>query len=195
MKKLMLLLVLLAQMGCTSISPQRQYEAGKNAIRLSERKFLVSYANATFPPSLVQTYLLRNCGETALKNGFSHFVILGSDDTQTIEVIKGERYPVRSAASLINDGQQNRVFEYEDGTREIISSNYRTSMSVEMIGLYQDEVQEQNVPFANNASLTAAYELKRPVEQEMNVRSWKVMGRITGGALALFMLAVLASLE
>lgn len=192
MKKHVFLLFLLVQAGC--MSTKTQYEAGKNAIRLSERKFLVSYANATFPPSLVQTYLLRNCGETALKNGFSHFVLLGNDHAQTVEVLKGEHYPVRSAVSLMVDGQDHHVIEYKNGTKEVISSNYRTSISVEMIGLYADEVQGNNIPFANDAALTAAYPLKRPVEQEMYVRSWKVMGGVTGGALALFLLTIISTM-
>ena len=122
MRRMGLLLFLIMQTGC--VSTHTQYELGKNSIQLSERRFLVSYANASFPPALVQAYLLRNCGETALKNGFSCFVLLGSREDETLELLNNERYPAITATSLL-DNQTERIVKYEDGTKSSSPSQFR----------------------------------------------------------------------
>lgn len=185
MRRVVLLLFLMMQVGC--ISTQMQYESGKNAIQLSERRFLVSYANSTFPPALVQVYLLRNCGETALKNGFSHFVLLGNGKSETIELINNERYPVITATSLLGEGAE-RVVEYEDGTREAITTAYKKSLSVEMIGLNTEDLNSQNRPYANDAAMVAAFTLKRPIEHEISRKAWRWMG---GTSLSVLLISLL----
>ncbi|HRK72874.1 MAG TPA: hypothetical protein PLL64_01260 [Rhodothermales bacterium] len=59
-----------------------------------------------------------------MKNGFSCFVLLGSREDETLELLNNERYPAITATSLL-DNQTERIVKYEDGTKSSSPSQFR----------------------------------------------------------------------
>lgn len=112
MKNLSLILSVFFLFSCATGYKRHGFNGGFSEQRLSRDMYLVHFSgNRYTSSSIVQTYLLKRCAELTLNSGFTHFIIVNSNNDTTSDLLYQTRSNGQGNISTINKHQSSATIK------------------------------------------------------------------------------------